>query len=69
MHDVYDIGSNCYSQRETSEIASRNGHKKATMRIDKIIVSAFMAGSYLGFSCSVSLVINTSPWVRIQART
>lgn len=58
------LNVNAYTPLETTEICSRVGTKKANMRIDKIFISAVIAGCYLAFSSSVCLVINTSPWVR-----
>lgn len=65
MADIFNI--NAYSPVETTEICSRVGTKKANMRVDKIIVSSFIAGCFLSLSGSVCLVINTSPWVSAVA--
>ncbi|OAA57328.1 Formate/nitrite transporter [Cordyceps fumosorosea ARSEF 2679] len=56
------LSVNAYTPLETTEICSRVGTKKANMRVDKIFISAVIAGCYLAFSSSVCLVINTSPW-------
>ncbi|KAM3499655.1 hypothetical protein MY11210_009599 [Beauveria gryllotalpidicola] len=53
---------NSYTPMETTEICSRVGAEKANMRVDKIFISAVIAGCYIAFSSSVYLVINTSPW-------
>ncbi|KAF1739689.1 putative formate transporter [Beauveria bassiana] len=52
---------NAYTPMETTEICSRVGTEKANMRVDKIFISAVVAGCYIAFSSSVCLVINTSP--------
>lgn len=41
---------NAYTPKEAVEICSRAGTYKAKMRIDKIIISAFMAGALLSFA-------------------
>lgn len=53
---------NCYSPAETAEIVSRAGVIKANMRIDKIFMSAVMAGMLLAFACATLLSTNASPW-------
>ncbi|TIA28666.1 formate/nitrate family transporter [Aureobasidium pullulans] len=58
---------NAYSPKEAIEISSRAGAHKATMRIDKIIVSSFMAGCLLSFGGACYTVINTSTWYNENA--
>ncbi|KAM3535214.1 hypothetical protein MY4038_001455 [Beauveria bassiana] len=58
---------NAYAPMETTEICSRVGTEKANMRVDKIFISAVVAGCYIAFSSSVCLVINTSPGMQESA--
>lgn len=58
---------NAYSPKEAIEISSRAGNYKARMRVDKIIVSAFMAGALLSFAGACNVVIQTSPWYQTNA--
>lgn len=58
---------NAYSPKEAIEISSRAGTYKANMRIDKIIISSFMAGALLSFAGACYAVINTSPWYQENA--
>lgn len=61
QHPV-NVVHNAYTPKEAIEISSRAGHYKANMRIDKIIVSSFMAGALLSFAGACYVTINTSPW-------
>ena len=58
---------NAYTPKEGLEIASRAGAYKAKMRIDKIIVSSFMAGALLSFAGACYVTINTAPWYQENA--
>ncbi|KAI4718018.1 formate/nitrate family transporter [Aureobasidium sp. EXF-10727] len=58
---------NAYTPKEAIEISSRTGAYKAKMRIDKTIISSFMAGCLLSFSGACYAVINTSPWLNENA--
>ena len=58
---------NAYTPKETVELCSRAGVSKANMRIDKIFLSAFMAGCLLAFACAAALVVNTAPWYQENA--
>lgn len=58
-----EVVHNAYTAQQTTEIASRMGAAKARMRIDKIFISAFMAGAILAFACAAVSVVNVSPWV------
>nr|POE82243.1 putative formate transporter [Quercus suber] len=58
---------NRYTPKETVELCSRAGVAKANMRLDKIIISSFLAGCLLAFACAVLLVTNTSPWFQTFA--
>jgi len=58
---------NAYTPKEGLEIASRAGAYKAKMRIDKIILSSFMAGALLSFAGACYVTINTSPWYQDNA--
>lgn len=58
---------NAYTPKEAIEISSRAGAHKAHMRIDKIIISAFMAGALLSFAGAAYATINTSPWYQENA--
>ncbi|KAI5273421.1 Formate/nitrite transporter [Aureobasidium subglaciale] len=62
-----EVIHNAYSPQQTSEIVSRMGAAKARMRIDKIFVSAFMAGAILAFACAAVSVVNTAPWYQENA--
>lgn len=53
---------NCYTAQETVEICSRVGKSKGNMRLDKMFISAVMAGMLLAFACAATLSTNTSPW-------
>lgn len=61
-HMPLNVVHNAYTPKEAIEISSRAGTYKARMRIDKIIVSSFMAGALLSFAGACYAVINTSPW-------
>lgn len=58
---------NAYSPKEAIEISSRAGAHKAHMRIDKIILSSFMAGALLSFAGAAYATINTAPWYQENA--
>ncbi|KAK4973281.1 hypothetical protein LTR66_011202 [Elasticomyces elasticus] len=58
---------NAYTPKEAIEICSRAGAYKAHMRIDKIIVSSFMAGALLSFAGACYVMINTAPWYQENA--
>lgn len=58
---------NCYSPAETAEIISRAGAVKANVRIDKIFMSAVMAGMLLSFACATLLSTSASPWYQTNA--
>lgn len=58
---------NAYTPKEGLEIASRAGSYKANMRIDKIIISSFMAGALLSFAGACFVTINTSDWYATNA--
>lgn len=58
---------NAYTPKEAIEISSRAGAYKANMRIDKIIMSSFMAGALLSFAGACYVTINTSPWYQENA--
>lgn len=58
---------NAYSPKETVELCSRAGVAKATMRIDKMFISSFMAGCLLAFACAAALSTNASPWLQTYA--
>ena len=53
---------NAYTPKEAIEITSRAGAYKANMRIDKIIMSSFVAGCYLSFGGAAYTIVNTSTW-------
>lgn len=61
------MGYNCYTPAETAELVSRAGVAKANMRIDKIFMSAVMAGMMLSFACASVLSTNTAPWFQENA--
>ena len=63
MHVV----NNCYSAKETVELCSRAGVMKANMRLDKIFMSAVMAGCLLSFACAAVLITETVPWYQENA--
>ncbi|RMY66046.1 hypothetical protein D0863_08708 [Hortaea werneckii] len=63
MHVV----NNCYSAKETVELCSRAGVMKANMRLDKIFMSAVMAGCLLSFACAAVLITETAPWYQENA--
>ena len=58
---------NAYTPKEAIEICSRAGTHKANMRIDKIILSSFMAGALLSFAGACYVTINTAPWYQDNA--
>lgn len=58
---------NCYSPSETAEIVSRAGAAKANTRLDKIFMSAVMAGMMLSFACATLLSTSASPWYQDNA--
>lgn len=58
---------NAYTPKEGLEISSRAGAYKAKMRIDKIILSSFMAGALLSFAGACNVIIQTSPWFQDNA--
>ncbi|KAH0364217.1 hypothetical protein KCU65_g6859, partial [Aureobasidium melanogenum] len=58
---------NAYTPKEAIEISSRTGAYKAHMRIDKTIISSFMAGCLLSFAGACYAVINTSAWMNENA--
>ncbi|KAI5198294.1 formate/nitrate family transporter [Aureobasidium subglaciale] len=58
---------NAYTPKEAIEISSRTGAYKAQMRLDKTIVSSFMAGALLSFGGACYSVINTSTWLNDNA--
>jgi formate/nitrite transporter FocA (FNT family) len=58
---------NAYTPKEAIEISSRTGAYKAHMRIDKTIISSFMAGCLLSFGGACYAIINTSPWLNENA--
>ena len=58
---------NAYTPKEAIEISSRAGAYKAKMRIDKILLSAFMAGALLSFAGACNVTIQTSPWYQQNA--
>ncbi|KAG9592406.1 Formate/nitrite transporter, partial [Aureobasidium melanogenum] len=58
---------NAYTPKEAIEISSRTGAYKAHMRIDKTIISSFMAGCLLSFGGACYSVINTSAWLNENA--
>jgi formate/nitrite transporter FocA (FNT family) len=63
MHVIH----NCYSPKETVELCSRAGVMKANMRVDRIFMSAFMAGCLLSFACAAVLITNAAPWYQENA--
>lgn len=58
---------NCYAPAEAAEIVSRAGVYKAHQRIDKIFMSATMAGMLLAFACATLVSTNSSPWYQSEA--
>lgn len=62
MPSPISVVHNAYTPAEGLEIASRAGAYKARMRVDKIIISSFMAGALLSFAGACYTVINTSSW-------
>lgn len=58
---------NAYTPKEAIEISSRAGSHKAHMRIDKVILSSFMAGALLSFAGACYVTINTAPWYQENA--
>lgn len=58
---------NCYSPAETAELVSRAGVAKANMRLDKVFMSAVMAGMLLAFACATVLSTYTAPWYQTNA--
>lgn len=56
-----------YSPRETTELCSRAGAKKAHMRVDKIFFSSVYAGMLLSFAGATHLSIQSSPWFQDNA--
>ncbi|KAF2723498.1 Formate/nitrite transporter [Polychaeton citri CBS 116435] len=61
------IVHNAYSPKETVELCSRVGTMKANARVDKMFISAVLAGCLLAFACAVVLVVNSSPWYQENA--
>lgn len=58
---------NCYAPAEAAEIVSRAGVYKAHQRVDKIFMSATMAGMLLAFACATLVSTNSSPWYQSEA--
>lgn len=58
---------NAYTPKEAIEISSRAGAYKANMRIDKIVISSFMAGALLSFAGACYVTVQTSPWYQTNA--
>jgi len=56
--------SNAYSPKETTELVSRAGVTKASMRLDKIFVSSVSAGMILSFACATLLSTSAAPWMQ-----
>ncbi|KAK3063253.1 hypothetical protein LTS18_001863, partial [Coniosporium uncinatum] len=56
--------SNAYSPKEITELVSRAGVTKASMRLDKIFASSVSAGMLLGFACATLLSTNAAPWMQ-----
>lgn len=67
MQDHIHVIVNCYNPKETTEICSRAGVAKANMRIDKILISSFMAGAILALACAATLSTNVAPWYQENA--
>ncbi|KAF2161561.1 hypothetical protein M409DRAFT_27957 [Zasmidium cellare ATCC 36951] len=67
MHEYVHVVHNAYSPAETVEQAGRQGVYKANMRIDKMFISAVVAGMLLAFACAVSLSTQTAPWYQDNA--
>ncbi|CAO2653099.1 Nn.00g025100.m01.CDS01 [Neocucurbitaria sp. VM-36] len=59
--------TNCYTPRESLEIVSRTGVKKAHNRLDKTFLSAISAGMILSFACATLISTNTAPWYQENA--
>lgn len=62
-----NVVHNAYTPQQTVEISSRAGAAKARMRIDKVLLSSFMAGAILSFACAAVLTVNTAPWYQENA--
>ncbi|SMR64127.1 unnamed protein product [Zymoseptoria tritici ST99CH_3D1] len=58
---------NAYSPKETVELCGRAGYTKANMRLDKMFMSAVIAGMLLSFACAALLSTNASPWFQENA--
>lgn len=58
---------NAYSPKETTEIIGRQGVAKANMRVDKIFMSAVMAGIMLATASATLISTNTAPWFQSNA--
>jgi formate/nitrite transporter FocA (FNT family) len=56
-----------FSPAQTIELISRMGTKKATIRIDKMIINLIIGGLLLGFGCALNLSTLTSPWFQTNA--
>lgn len=61
------FGTNAYSPKETTEIVGRMGVLKANMRLDKIFLSAVMAGMLLAFACATLISTNSTTWFQTNA--
>lgn len=67
MQEYVHVVHNAYSPAEAVESAGRQGVYKANMRIDKMFISAVVAGMLLAFACAVSLSTQTAPWYQQNA--
>ncbi|RDW63472.1 hypothetical protein BP6252_11017 [Coleophoma cylindrospora] len=56
-----------FTPAQTIELISRIGTKKATMRLDKLIINSIMGGLLLGFGCALNVSTASAPWFQTNA--
>ncbi|KAF2765720.1 Formate/nitrite transporter [Teratosphaeria nubilosa] len=56
-----------FTPQQTMALISRIGEKKASTRLDKLLLNSLLAGPLLGFGCAITLSTNASPWYQDNA--